>query len=138
MQEMQNELEDLRDCGLGNCRPAFLQSCANIKVKKNRFKLLKKLFKNLLKFFILRESQKKFAFFKEQLWGPAKQVVKGKGSANGPKSKHLANYSLSLVFYFPKVEKCLFPQILLRSFPDVGHFLPTPGFPSIKRFKRVF
>ena len=34
MQEMQNELEDLRDCGLGNCRPAFLQSCANIKVKR--------------------------------------------------------------------------------------------------------
>ena len=32
MQEMQDELEDLRDCGLGNCKPAFLQSCANIKV----------------------------------------------------------------------------------------------------------
>ena len=29
---MQEELEDLRDCGLGNCRPAFLQSSANIKV----------------------------------------------------------------------------------------------------------
>ena len=32
MQEMQEELEDLRDCGLGSCKPAFLQSCANIKV----------------------------------------------------------------------------------------------------------
>ncbi len=29
---MQDELEDLRDCGLGNCKPLFLQSCANIKV----------------------------------------------------------------------------------------------------------
>jgi len=29
---MQDELEDLRDCGIGACKPKFLQSLANIKV----------------------------------------------------------------------------------------------------------
>ncbi len=30
---MQDELEDLRDCGLGGCRPKFIQGLANIKVR---------------------------------------------------------------------------------------------------------
>ena len=30
---MQDELEDLRDCGIGACKPRFLQSLANIKVR---------------------------------------------------------------------------------------------------------
>ena len=29
---MQDELEDLRDCGIGACKPWFLSSLANIKV----------------------------------------------------------------------------------------------------------
>lgn len=29
---MQDELEDLRECGLGSCKPKFLQKLANIKV----------------------------------------------------------------------------------------------------------
>ena len=33
LHEMQDELEDLRDCGLGGCRPKFIQGLANIKVK---------------------------------------------------------------------------------------------------------
>ena len=32
LDEMQDELEDLRDCGIGSCRPAFVQPLANIKV----------------------------------------------------------------------------------------------------------
>ena len=30
---MQDELEDLRDCGIGGCRPKILQALANIKVR---------------------------------------------------------------------------------------------------------
>jgi hypothetical protein len=30
---MQDELEDLRDCGLLGCRPQFIQKLANIKVR---------------------------------------------------------------------------------------------------------
>ena len=34
LDEMKDELEDLRDCGLGECcRPAFFQPLANIKVR---------------------------------------------------------------------------------------------------------
>ena len=30
---MQDELEDLRDCGLSGCRPKIIQPLANIKVR---------------------------------------------------------------------------------------------------------
>ena len=30
---MKDELEDVRDCGIGGCRPAFFQPLANIKVR---------------------------------------------------------------------------------------------------------
>ena len=30
---MQDELEDLRDCGIGGCKPKILQALANIKVR---------------------------------------------------------------------------------------------------------
>ena len=33
LHEMQDELEDLRDCGIGGCRPKILQALANIKVR---------------------------------------------------------------------------------------------------------
>ena len=36
---MQDELEDLRDCGIGACKPWFLSSLANIKVSFSYFKL---------------------------------------------------------------------------------------------------
>ena len=32
LHEMQDELEDLRDCGISGCRPKFIQAAANIKV----------------------------------------------------------------------------------------------------------
>ena len=32
LDEMKDELEDVRDCGIGGCRPAFFQPLANIKV----------------------------------------------------------------------------------------------------------
>ena len=35
---MQDELEDLRDCGIGACKPWFLSSLANIKVSFFMFK----------------------------------------------------------------------------------------------------
>ena len=31
---MQDELEDLRDCGIGGCKPRILQALANIKVRE--------------------------------------------------------------------------------------------------------
>ena len=34
LHEMQDQLEDLRDCGLLGCRPHFIQKLANIKVMK--------------------------------------------------------------------------------------------------------
>ena len=33
---MQDELEDLRDCGIGGCKPRILQPLANIKVRERR------------------------------------------------------------------------------------------------------
>jgi hypothetical protein len=33
LHEMQDELEDLRDCGLVGCRPKVMQGLANIKVR---------------------------------------------------------------------------------------------------------
>jgi len=36
LHEMQEELEDVRDCGLGSCRPRALQGLANIKVRRQR------------------------------------------------------------------------------------------------------
>ena len=35
---MQDELEDLRDCGIGGCKPRILQALANIKVRESRKK----------------------------------------------------------------------------------------------------
>ena len=35
---MQDELEDLRDCGIGGCKPRILQALANIKVRERRKK----------------------------------------------------------------------------------------------------
>ncbi len=34
---MQDELEDLRDCGIGGFRPKLLQGLANIKVHKKQY-----------------------------------------------------------------------------------------------------
>ena len=34
LHEMQDELEDLRDCGIGGCKPRILQALANIKVRE--------------------------------------------------------------------------------------------------------
>ena len=33
LHEMQDELEDLRDCGIGGCKPKILKPLANIKVR---------------------------------------------------------------------------------------------------------
>ena len=38
LHEMQDELEDLRDCGLSGCRPKIMQPLANIKVSKHEEK----------------------------------------------------------------------------------------------------
>ena len=35
---MQDELEDLRDCGIGGCKPRILQALANIKVREKERK----------------------------------------------------------------------------------------------------
>ena len=40
LHEMQDELEDLRDCGVAGCRPKFIQALANIKVSiSNHYKV---------------------------------------------------------------------------------------------------
>ena len=36
---MQDELEDLRDCGIGGCKPKILQGLANIKVRFSIFSI---------------------------------------------------------------------------------------------------
>ena len=39
---MQDELEDLRDCGIGGCKPRILQALANIKVRERKRERRKK------------------------------------------------------------------------------------------------
>ena len=42
LHEMQDELEDLRDCGIGGCKPRILQALANIKVRERKRERRKK------------------------------------------------------------------------------------------------